>query len=73
MLSEIRSRLIQNPQTDERLRKAHSDIIKSTVFNELLNLEEMETDELIELYGNGEYTGADLLYHANSDFIKLVD
>lgn len=33
----------------------------------------MDTDELIELYGNGEYTGAELLYHANSDFIKLVD
>jgi hypothetical protein len=33
----------------------------------------MNTDELIELYGNGEYTGAELLFHANSDFIKLVD
>ncbi len=55
------------------MRRAHSDIIKSTVFNELLNLDEMDTDELLELYGNGEYTGAELLYHANSDFIKLVD
>lgn len=33
----------------------------------------MDTDELIEMYGNGEYTGAELLYHANSDFIQMVD
>ena len=33
----------------------------------------MDTDELLELYGNKEYAGAELLYHANSDFIKLVD
>ena len=73
MLSEIRGRLIVNPQADQRLRRAHSDIIKSTIFNVLLNFEEMETDELIELYGTRDYTGADLMYHANSDFIQMVD
>lgn len=33
----------------------------------------MDTDELLEMYGSGEFTGADLLFHANSDFIQMVE
>jgi hypothetical protein len=55
------------------LRKAHSEIIKSTVYSEFLNFEDMDPDELLEMYGSGDFTGAELLYHANSDFLQLVE
>jgi hypothetical protein len=76
VLEEIKNRLITNPSQDKELRRMHSEIIKSNHHNLIESQEgdlDMSADELIELHGAHMTPSQKLLFHANSDFIELVD